>query len=58
MIIKRLNAMSDLGQKYAKISEYYKQIIFWFLGKYKLLRVKKKQNYIFCRIFLTFVFYL
>jgi len=24
MIIKRLNAMSDLGQKYAKISEYYK----------------------------------
>lgn len=50
--------MSDLGQKYAKISEYYKQIIFWFLGEYKLLRAKKKQNYIFCRIFLTFVFYL
>jgi len=24
MIIKRLNAMNDLGQKYAKISEYYK----------------------------------
>ncbi len=24
MIIKRLNAMSDLGQKYAKISEVFK----------------------------------